>query len=150
MNKNKTNEIAKKQMTWSVTFQKLLELDPKIEYADIKICNAKLYTVEGSIIPLSSKILRIYFKKKTGNLDAKSNTFSFEMYPNPAISKLFVESSSEHYQVSIINVQGVIVRQYDYSNSKNEINISALSNGIYFIKTEDDYHSQIQKLIILK
>ena len=38
----------------------------------------------------------------------------------------------------------------DYSNSKNEINISALSNGIYFIKTEDDYHFQIQKLIILK
>ena len=148
MNKNKTNEIAKKQMTWSVTFQKLLELDPKIEYADIKICNAKLYTVEGSIIPLSSKILRIYFKKKTGNLDAKSNTFSFEMYPNPVSSKLYVESLSEHFQVSIFNAQGVLVRQYYYSNSKNEINISALSNGIYFIKIEDDYHSQVQKLII--
>ena len=150
MNKNKSNELSKRQMNWSFTFQKALGMDPKLEYTDLRICNAQLYTIDGNIIPLTSKILRIYFKKKTGNLDAKSNTFSFELYPNPVSSKLYVESLSEHFQVSIFNAQGVLVRQYYFSNTKNEINISALSNGIYFIKTEDDYHSQIQKLIILK
>ena len=148
MNKNKSNELSKRQMNWSFTFQKALGMDPKLEYTDLRICNAQLYTIDGNIIPLTSKILRIYFKKKTGNLDAKSNTFSFEMYPNPVSSKLCVESLSEHFQVSIFNAQGVLVRQYYFSNTKNEINISALSNGIYFIKIEDDYHSQVQKLII--
>ncbi len=150
MNKNKSNELSKRQMNWSFTFQKALGMDPKLEYTDLRICNAQLYTIDGNIIPLTSKILRIYFKKKTGNLDAKSNTFSFEMYPNPVSSKLCVESLSEHFQVSIFNAQGVLVRQYYFSNTKNEINISALSNGIFFIKIEDDNHSQVKKFIISK
>lgn len=69
---------------------------------------------------------------ETGKSEKRLNG-SVKIYPNPAKSKLNIESSEEVINVSIIDITGkTILKEIE----KNTIDLSGLEEGIYFIKIE--------------
>ncbi len=61
--------------------------------------------------------------------DAKIN-----VYPNPATTSLTIYSSEKITTISIINLLAQTVYTNEYNSEKVEVEVSALSTGVYFIK----------------
>lgn len=68
---------------------------------------------------------------------------SFKIFPNP--SSEFINIEEGYTQLQIIDVQGKIVKTA--KNSQNKINISDLSDGVYFIKLTAKNKDEIQRII---
>lgn len=62
---------------------------------------------------------------------------NIDIYPNPVSDKLIIEYSGSNingYTYDINSIQGQTMMQGKLTNSKNEIDVTNLSRGIYFIK----------------
>lgn len=63
------------------------------------------------------------------------NNFSFDVYPNPATDRLFVETPIAVQAATLINVLGQEVKAYGFNASQNvEINVNGLDAGIYILQ----------------
>ncbi|WP_282072513.1 T9SS type A sorting domain-containing protein [Polaribacter atrinae] len=60
--------------------------------------------------------------------------FDFELYPNPARDFIKVSAVENFDKVEIYNLLGKLIYEETVSNNNKEINVSNLSDGIYFIK----------------
>ena len=78
-------------------------------------------------------ISRLIFSKKTTSVrDIASNLSGLRIYPIPASSILHVANQKEQFNFNIINTLGSI-KQYGILNPGDDIEISLLKNGIYFL-----------------
>lgn len=80
-------------------------------------------------------------------------TVQYSMYPNPANNTVYVQFNkivTETLVVSIYNVQGKLVRKTNSitNNNKVSINVSTLSQGMYFIELQGESFIMKEKLII--
>ena len=73
---------------------------------------------------------------------------SFKVYPNPASTTIIVESKSKNNQISIYNIQGILLKEIYSSDFKTGINISDLSPAVYFVEVLSNNDKQYQKIII--
>jgi len=82
---------------------------------------------------------------------AKANELQADIYPNPVTTILSVEFAEElasSMEVEVCNVLGKVIYQNDYALSqKIAIDVSALSNGIYFIQIKAGRKQMTAKLI---
>lgn len=70
----------------------------------------------------------------------------FNIYPNPVNDRLVIDTEENVRTVNIYNILGVAV--YSTNNfAQNEINVSDLSEGIYFISIETDNGKIVKKFI---
>jgi serine protease AprX len=74
---------------------------------------------------------------------------AFEIYPNPAREKVFISAKNYNGILSfaIYDLQGRIVQQGKVKTNES-IAISALQNGMYFLKINNGKEYQIDKLIV--
>lgn len=86
-----------------------------------------------------------------------SNKASFFMYPNPANSNVTISLFSDEDQNAIVNLldltgRTVLSKQFDLNEgSQNmEIDINAISKGIYLLQLNANGEKTIQKLVIEK
>jgi len=84
------------------------------------------------------------------NIDAEYlgvDDFSYNkltLYPNPTTGILLIDGTT-HASVSIIDSRGSIIKTYsDYASS--ELDLSFLNPGIYFVKVDENMHTQTIKL----
>ncbi len=84
------------------------------------------------------------------NITYKNNNPTFEIYPIPTSEKIFISSncSEERIKISILNIEGQIVYQQKI-NTGNDINVSDLKAGIYFLKIESQNVTFTEKIIKL-
>lgn len=69
-----------------------------------------------------------------------------KLYPNPASEKLFINFETSHVKTFFVcDITGKIIFLGSFTNKINEINLSELSNGIYFLKIIDDAKTPIVK-----
>jgi hypothetical protein len=69
-----------------------------------------------------------------------------DVSPNPANEKIVINNaSSTDFMVSILNSDGRTVQSVTLSSGKNEMNISSLSNGLYFIQEPNGSTTKIIK-----
>ena len=69
-----------------------------------------------------------------------------EISPNPANEKIVINNdSSSDITVSILNSDGRMVQSVNLFSGKNELNISSLSNGLYFIQEPNGSTTKIIK-----
>jgi hypothetical protein len=69
------------------------------------------------------------------------------IYPNPVQDKLFIKSGeSDFHSVSIIDINGKLIMKTSGINL-NEINVSSLKAGMYFVKMEAFNGSSVTKFI---
>ena len=69
---------------------------------------------------------------------------SFQMFPNPTQNKLFVESVEEILKINVYSQLGQLVIDKEFTN---EIDVSSLVNGLYFVEVETSSGNGIQKFI---
>ena len=72
---------------------------------------------------------------------------SFLIYPNPIIDNITITSKDEIHTFEVYNYQGQLVRQKDCDSFTESLDLSDLSNGIYFLKLKTDKETFTQKLI---
>lgn len=70
------------------------------------------------------------------------------VYPNPAENHLIItRSSTSNMQVEIYNVNGVVLQTTEMTDNTKEVDISALTTGIYFIRLTDNENSVTKRFI---
>lgn len=69
--------------------------------------------------------------------------------PNPVVDKFTITSIIKGFNIEIYNAMGMIIRQLSNISSQ-EINVSELPSGIYFIKISFSNQIYNQKIIITK
>jgi uncharacterized repeat protein (TIGR01451 family) len=70
------------------------------------------------------------------------------IYPNPASSEVYIDAEREFTQYTIYNQQMSVIEIKSFPSTKSKkLNIAALSNGIYFIKTNN---GEMMKLVVQK
>ena len=72
------------------------------------------------------------------------NKIEFTLYPNPTKNKLFVESVEEILKINVYSQLGQLVIDKEFTN---EIDVSSLVNGLYFVEVETSSGNGIQKFI---
>ena len=63
---------------------------------------------------------------------------TFEIYPNPVEDILNIESSSRQYHITIFNTQGQVVVSRKNNQGNYQLDLSALSAGVYYILIRSD------------
>jgi hypothetical protein len=87
------------------------------------------------------------------SIEEKIRMFDFKCYPNPAHNELNIQTTGfvDDVYFEILDSFGKLVFQEKLNlsklNNNNSIDISNLSNGIYFIKVYDSYHTKTQRFI---
>ena len=88
------------------------------------------------------------FGSFTSTLSTSKNTFkTFKMFPNPTDGNSIYFSVTEDATIHIYTVLGKLVKSVNVTKSKNKIDISALSKGIYLLKINSDKQFITKKLI---
>ncbi len=97
-----------------------------------------VYSAEGDSlytfynVDASPEQMAVYYKNKTTSIE--NAEVKIAIYPNPCTNVVTIKTTEIVKDIYILNTQGQIVKQ---SNSV-EIQVSDLTSGIYFIKTEID------------
>lgn len=121
----------------------------EIEYAYItafdSINNSPIDSLDNAVHSL--KLLNS--PTTTGIRENKNN--SFELSPNPTYDILTIktsQSTSSNVKVEIIDIYGKVLLSQDYKDfSKTTIDVSGLSQGIYFAKISSDKNQTTRKFI---
>jgi len=80
-------------------------------------------------------------------LDITSN---FSIYPNPTNSKIKFKldaTTNQKFNLSLINALGQIVFEINDTDLKDDIDASALNNGIYFVKIQNQHSQKTFRII---
>lgn len=95
---------------------------------------------EGKTFPLSS-LNKLYFKKgdTTSAVNDSEASTEFSVYPNPSTDKIYLKNISlSGQEISIYNIEGQIVKSFIMNSNVNEISVSELQPGVYFIKVDNN------------
>ena len=74
--------------------------------------------------------------------------YEFDIYPNPAISEIFIKTLSTNNTISIYSNKGRVLSKLYTNSTLTKINIRALSSGVYFIEVLNDNSRGYKKMII--
>jgi len=69
-----------------------------------------------------------------------------KVYPDPATDNLTIESPSR-IKIDLLNVQGQLIKTVAASNSKTEIDVSALPTGVYIVEVKTEKGVGIGKFV---
>jgi hypothetical protein len=82
-----------------------------------------------------------------GVKEYNSDKFSLNIYPNPAHDKIVVSSAIEVEKMILVNALGQTVLIINTPQLKQEIDVSPLPTGIYFMKTENKQGRAVFKVV---
>jgi ligand-binding sensor domain-containing protein len=83
-------------------------------------------------------------------IESISNSLDFDIYPNPAQDVLTVKCNENQYELKIMDSQGKVALTKSLVPYTNNIELSNLSAGLYFIKLTNNTNSITKKIIIRK
>lgn len=89
------------------------------------------------------------------NIDVPTNiegvfAYSLQVYPIPATNNFGYKSNLTINQLSVYNVNGIMVYQSNLNKNVGEIETSGLGNGIYFVKFTTSQGEKIKKIQVVK
>jgi hypothetical protein len=101
-------------------------------------------TYTGGTVATPSESFAIY-QQQTANqrrVNQRATVPIMEVYPNPTATytRIFLmDNTTEPVTVSVINMNGVVVRSYEYSagSGRFDIDISSLADGIYALQVQE-------------
>ena len=79
------------------------------------------------------------------------NNIFFNMYPNPASNNVTVNlvDGLNNVFVELVDMQGRLIASYsNVTGASVEVDLSSVSNGVYFIKVNSEGTIQTEKLIV--
>ncbi|MBL7895034.1 MAG: T9SS type A sorting domain-containing protein [Bacteroidia bacterium] len=129
--------------------------------ATLNVTNYQYYDASQKFPLLNVNITRINSlagNQVTTTVDVNNNIYagineynldnSLVIYPNPASNNINIQlSNSKSAKVEIINQFGQVVKTVNIESNNDNINISELSSGVYFVKTLSENKTSVKKLI---
>ena len=97
---------------------------------------APISDIEETAVPFISDFLYDLICQSTSVDDKESPLFS--VYPNPCQNHINIENLNRINNVVVIDLLGNIVSEIQLKSGANQINTSALSEGVYFIYSKDE------------
>ena len=85
-------------------------------------------------------------KRLLSSIINKNNT-SF-IYPNPASSYIFINTSLKYNELEIYNLQGVLIKRYRLDSLFNKLPLFGISSGVYILYLRNSQGIIYHKLII--
>lgn len=121
--------------TISMNSNPLVDLFSGIEgrFVKIEVTGADVY--KGSWVSLAE--LRVFGEQTAGYTKILKERNEVNLWPNPVIDKLRVNAAVEFKTIEIYNMKGVLVTKQSLS-SRNSIDVSSLSSGIYVARITGD------------
>ena len=83
----------------------------------------------------------------TTAVDAANNQGNFQLFPNPAINEVSLQTDVTIEEMKFFNSDGIAVLQVE--NPGSSVNISALKSGVYFVRCSTGKEVLIRKLVIM-
>lgn len=71
---------------------------------------------------------------------------AFSLYPNPTTDNLTVETH-QNSEISILNIQGQLLKSLEANSNKTNIDVSALPNGIYIVQVKTEKGMAVKKFV---
>jgi hypothetical protein len=76
--------------------------------------------------------------EELASIEGQLDINEFAVYPNPAIGKAFIVASSNIIEsISLYNLTGQLIEQFQISDYRFQIELNHQMEGIYFLKLED-------------
>ena len=97
---------------------------------------APISDIEETAVPFISDFLYNLICQST-SVDNKESPL-FSVYPNPCQNYINIENLNRINNVVVIDLLGNIVSEIQLKSGANQINMSALSEGVYFIYSKDE------------
>jgi RNase P/RNase MRP subunit p29 len=126
---------------------------PQIMPGGIESCAVHNYFVVGEFGQIYDSI-RVIFKTTNANCElsiTKQENLEFSLYPNPAqdIVTIRGEAIKNGGTVVFLDALGKEVKRSSVSGSDNQINVSTLKRGVYFVNilNQNGTKSTVQRLI---
>lgn len=71
------------------------------------------------------------------------------IYPNPATDRIIIENidAQQGDMISIYDSRGRVIMNQSLKHGRNEIDISGLTEGLFFIKVEDEQGMLVNKFV---
>ncbi|MFA4852421.1 MAG: right-handed parallel beta-helix repeat-containing protein [Bacteroidales bacterium] len=82
----------------------------------------------------------------TASINEVLNTFSMDIYPNPANDNLTIKVPQKS-EIEILNIQGQIIKTINNDGTEITIDLQNLSSGVYIIKAKTDKGIAVKKFI---
>ncbi len=84
----------------------------------------------------------------TDTITGLTETYGYELkiYPNPFTSKLFVKTAKDA-KLNIFSLCGELLLEYRLRNSDDEIDMSRLPPGIYFLRLQAGSEVMTKKVV---
>ncbi len=97
--------------------------------------------------PITTNIASTEIVDRLSVVEFGENTIA--MFPNPAKDKLIIQAKFPIHQITVLDINGKLLKSPVLSNSKKEfeLNVSDLSQGMYFVKIQTELGIQTQKII---
>ena len=80
------------------------------------------------------------------NIEYQMSNIEYRIFPNPATDYIVINGMIEGEMVQIFNINGQLIKEFQHQSSMNNLVITDLPSGTYFIMI----NNQIKKLIIEK
>jgi len=81
------------------------------------------------------------------SIDETSNSLNVSIFPNPATNMLTVKCN-KLASIEISNIEGQIINFINETETNNNIDLTGLQKGVYFIKVKTDDKITVKKFII--
>ncbi|MGB1294956.1 MAG: T9SS type A sorting domain-containing protein [Flavobacteriales bacterium] len=86
------------------------------------------------------------FTEQNLNINERNNVLDFNVFPNPFVSDVFVNSKYINLDIEIININGA--RVLTLENSSNQaLDLSYLPAGVYFMKVQNEHKFGTIKIV---
>jgi hypothetical protein len=85
--------------------------------------------------------------------DLNAADAGIRIYPNPALDFClieFPEAISDPAQLSVLDVNGRLVRVLQITQQNTRLDLNGIQNGIYYLKIQKDSRNYFQKLVIVR
>jgi N-acetylneuraminic acid mutarotase len=87
--------------------------------------------------PTTTSVMSDFWKLSNGLTlltgDVNSDT-DFKFYPNPATGTIFIEADKNAASIRVFDISGRITNDYTFDKYSGSLDISNLSNGLYFVE----------------
>ncbi len=75
------------------------------------------------------------------------NEFTYSMYPNPVLTVLNIDNTSDVNQVDVYDATGRLVRTVEVTTAKVTIDVAELQTGVYILNVHNEKGTQTSKFI---
>jgi len=126
-------------MAWFYFLTNLQEYSYSIETDNHETVVGSLYLERDSTVNIELSLVSAASQISGGN---------FQVYPNPAFDKLYIELDKSQGELSLLQPDGKIIGNQKVFSTSNIMDVSDLVPGLYYLKFKSGNTIHIEKIVI--